>query len=81
MAADPMMPRLSDGIELDDLKDEESRSLSARIFYDEEIFRLEQERIFAGTWIPLAHESEIEKLAADRVIGSWPEGMPGEEKA
>jgi phenylpropionate dioxygenase-like ring-hydroxylating dioxygenase large terminal subunit len=56
-----MVPRLSDGIELDALKDEEARSLSARIFYDEEIFRLEQERIFAGSWIPLAHESEVGK--------------------
>ena len=51
--------RLSDGTAIDALMDEKDRSLAARLFFDAEIFRLEQERIFARTWIPLAHETEI----------------------
>ncbi len=50
---------LSDGTEFATLRDEEARSLSGRIFVDTEVFELEQERIFAETWITLAHESEV----------------------
>jgi len=50
---------LCDGTEIEALRDEGARSLSGRLFHDEEIFRLEQERIFARTWIPVAHASEI----------------------
>ncbi len=52
---------LSDGTDLAALRDEEGRSLSGRLFSDAEIFELEQQRIFASTWIALAHESEIRR--------------------
>lgn len=50
---------LSDGVQLDDLVDPESRTVSARVLMDPEIFALEQERIWGATWVFLAHASEI----------------------
>jgi len=61
MIRNQMQSTLCDGTEIDSLRDDEALSLSARIFHDAEIFRLEQQRIFAGTWIALAHDSEIAK--------------------
>jgi phenylpropionate dioxygenase-like ring-hydroxylating dioxygenase large terminal subunit len=53
--------RLSDGTLIRDLFDHEKREVSLRVHHDREIFDLEMERIFAHSWIPVAHESEIPK--------------------
>src|SRR3546814_5734575 len=50
---------LSDGTTLDDLIDREMNEVSLRVMTDEELYRLEMERIFAKTWLLLGHESEI----------------------
>jgi len=50
---------LADGTRLEDLIDRENRTLSARVHTDAEIFELEQERLFAKAWIPIAHTSEL----------------------
>src|SRR3546814_7639693 len=52
---------LSDGTTLDDLIDREMNEVSLRVMTDEELYRLEMERIFAKTWLLLGHESEIPK--------------------
>jgi phenylpropionate dioxygenase-like ring-hydroxylating dioxygenase large terminal subunit len=51
--------KLSDGTTIDDLIDIERREVSARVLSDQEIYRLELERIFAKTWLLLGHDSEI----------------------
>src|SRR5271155_343226 len=52
-------PVLSDGTALRDLVDFENHAVSMRVLSDPEIYRLELERIWARTWVPLGHESEI----------------------
>ena len=52
-------PLLSDGTPLRDLIDFERREVSIRVLNDPEIHRIELDRIFARSWIALAHESEI----------------------
>jgi phenylpropionate dioxygenase-like ring-hydroxylating dioxygenase large terminal subunit len=44
---------------LDRLVDPERGLVSREIFVDEEIYRLEQERIFARAWLLVGHESQI----------------------
>ncbi|HEY3306358.1 MAG TPA: Rieske 2Fe-2S domain-containing protein [Candidatus Binatia bacterium] len=39
--------------------DPDAGVVSAKIFVDEEIYRLEQERIYSRSWLFLAHDSEI----------------------
>jgi len=52
--------RLSDGTTLDELvPGNGERSVAGRIMSDQEVYRLELERIFDKTWIFVAHESEI----------------------
>jgi phenylpropionate dioxygenase-like ring-hydroxylating dioxygenase large terminal subunit len=51
--------RLQDGTLLGDLIDHELREVAMRVHHDQEIFELEMERIFARSWLPVAHESEI----------------------
>jgi len=46
-------------IDLDSLVDPDRGLVSARIFQDEEIYRMEQEKIFGRCWLYLAHESQI----------------------
>jgi phenylpropionate dioxygenase-like ring-hydroxylating dioxygenase large terminal subunit len=70
------IPVLHDGVPLSELFDFEKRAVSMRLLSDPEIFKLEQERLFASAWIALAHESEIpdtgdfvvRKLGSDGVI-------------
>jgi phenylpropionate dioxygenase-like ring-hydroxylating dioxygenase large terminal subunit len=57
--ANPGAQRLSDGTLLRSLIDVERREVSLRVHHDSEIFELEMEKIFARSWIPVAHESEI----------------------
>lgn len=52
-------PSLSDGTLIRDLFDHEKRQVSLRVHHDQEIFDLEMEKIFARSWVPVAHESEI----------------------
>lgn len=52
---------LADGTLIRDLFDHEKREVSLRVHHDQEIFDLEMERIFARSWLPVAHESEIPK--------------------
>src|SRR3546814_6648504 len=57
---------LSDGTTLDDLIDREMNEVSLRVMTDEELYRLEMERIFAKTWLLLGrseeHTSELQSL-------------------
>ncbi len=48
-----------DASALNDLIKPQEGLVSARIFTDPEIYRLEQEKIFAKTWLYVAHESEV----------------------
>ena len=50
---------LSDGTLVSDLFDQEKREVSLRVYHDQEIFDLEMEHLFAKSWLPVAHESEI----------------------
>jgi phenylpropionate dioxygenase-like ring-hydroxylating dioxygenase large terminal subunit len=50
---------LSDGTVLAQLVDRERREVSLRVHHDQEIFDLEMEKIFARSWVPVAHEAEI----------------------
>ena len=43
------------------LVDQEQWLLNRRVFWDEEIYQLELERIFARCWLVLGHESQISK--------------------
>jgi nitrite reductase/ring-hydroxylating ferredoxin subunit len=52
-------PVLSDGTALRDLIDFERREVAMRVLSDPEIHRLEQKRIFARSWIGVAHVAEI----------------------
>lgn len=52
-------PRLADGARVRDLFDLDRREVSLRVYEDAGVFELEMERIFARSWIPVAHESEI----------------------
>jgi nitrite reductase/ring-hydroxylating ferredoxin subunit len=52
-------PILSDGTPLADLIDTDKREVSMRVLSDPEIYRLELERLFGRSWVPVAHESEI----------------------
>jgi len=52
-------PQLVDGTFVRDLIDLDAREVSLRVHHDREIFDIEMERIFAKSWLPLAHESEI----------------------
>lgn len=52
-------PRLADGTLMRDLIDVEKRAVSLRVHHDQEVFDLEMQRIFAKSWLPVAHESEI----------------------
>ena len=47
------------GIDLDELVDTELSSQRKKIHVDEELYKLELERIFARSWLFLTHESEI----------------------
>lgn len=51
--------RLADGTRVRDLIDIGRREVSLRVHHDREVFELEMERIFARSWLPVAHESEI----------------------
>ncbi len=48
-------------IEVGKLLDHRNGIQKKRIFWDEELYRLEMERIFARSWLFLTHESEIPK--------------------
>src|SRR4051812_30114049 len=48
-------------IDVDKLVDREHGLISRLIMSDEEIYRLELERIFNRCWLFLAHESQVEK--------------------
>lgn len=69
---------LSDGMLLSNLIDHDRHEVSMRVLTDPEIYRLEQDRIFGRTWIPVAHESEVpnegdfvvRKMGEDPVIVS-----------
>ncbi len=50
---------LRDGTTLDDLIDIDMNEVSMRVMDDEELYRYEMERIFAKTWLLLAHDTEI----------------------
>lgn len=52
-------PVLSDGVPLESLIDREQRSVSLRVLSDAEIYQIELERVFARSWVAVAHESEI----------------------
>jgi nitrite reductase/ring-hydroxylating ferredoxin subunit len=50
---------LSDGTNLDDLIMRDSNEVSLRVMSDKELYDIEMERVFAKTWLLLAHDSEI----------------------
>jgi nitrite reductase/ring-hydroxylating ferredoxin subunit len=50
---------LSDGTTLDDLIMRDSNEVSLRVMSDKELYDIEMERVFAKTWLLLAHDSEI----------------------
>jgi len=54
-------PVLSDGTTLRELIDFDRHAVALRVLTDPEIYRLELERLFARSWVFLAHESEIPK--------------------
>jgi nitrite reductase/ring-hydroxylating ferredoxin subunit len=61
IAIRPSRAVLSDGTPITALIDRERREVAQRVFADPEIYRLEQERIWARAWIVVGHESEIPK--------------------
>src|SRR5687768_11374220 len=70
--------RLADGTAFDDLIDLQARTVQLRTCTDEQIFKLEMERVFGRAWLVVAHESEIphtndyvvRRMALDEVIVS-----------
>ena len=58
---------LQDGTTLDDLIKRDTNEVSLRVMTDEELYRVEMERIFSKTWLLLGHESEIPK-AGDFIV-------------
>src|SRR5271155_2834347 len=65
---------LSDGTPVRDLIDLDKHEVSTRVLYDPEIYRLELKKIFAKSWIQVAHESEIPNAGdfVTRTIGEDP---------
>jgi len=67
---------LRDGTTLDDLVRRDTNEVALRVMTDEELYRLELDRLFAKTWLLLGHESEIPEpgdfivrdMAEDNVI-------------
>jgi phenylpropionate dioxygenase-like ring-hydroxylating dioxygenase large terminal subunit len=67
---------LRDGTTLDELINEPMREVSLRVMDDVELYKIELERVFAKTWLLLAHDTEIPKkgdfvlrdMAEDQVI-------------
>jgi len=55
---------LRDGTTLDDLVMRNTFEVSLRVMSDEELYRIEMERIFARSWLLLGHESEIPEPGA-----------------
>lgn len=66
--------RLRDGAAIADLIDLNSRSISARLYSDAELYEIELERIFTRSWVAIAHESEIPRAGdyVTRYIGEDP---------
>lgn len=60
-------PILPDGTPIANLVSIDEREVFLRVMSDPEVYRLELDRIFARSWVPLAHESEIPK-AGDFVV-------------
>jgi nitrite reductase/ring-hydroxylating ferredoxin subunit len=58
---------LSDGTRIEDLVNLRTREVTLRVLADPEIYDLELKRVFARTWLLLAHESEI-PAAGDYVV-------------
>lgn len=52
-------PVLSDGTRISDLINLDTREVKMRVLSDAELYQLEMEKIFAKTWVFLAHETEI----------------------
>lgn len=50
---------LADGTSISDLIDIEMREVKLRTLSDQQLYDLEQQRIFGKTWLMLGHESEI----------------------
>jgi len=48
-------------IDMDKLVDIEKSTQSKQVFWDQDIYDLELERIFGRCWLFLAHESQLEK--------------------
>lgn len=71
-------PSLPDGTSVASLVGPDGSTVSARALTDPDIYRMELERIFARSWLALAHESEIpnpgdyvlRSMGEDRVIVS-----------
>jgi nitrite reductase/ring-hydroxylating ferredoxin subunit len=70
----PASYHLADGTPIADLVDLDDRTVSARLYSDAELYELELERIFARSWVVLAHDSEIPKAGdyVTRYIGEDP---------
>jgi phenylpropionate dioxygenase-like ring-hydroxylating dioxygenase large terminal subunit len=49
----------SDGAGVEDLIDRKARRVSTRLLADREVFELELASLFARSWIPVAHSSEL----------------------
>jgi len=52
-------PVLADGTKISDLINLDTREVKMRVLSDVELYQLEMEKIFAKTWVFLAHETEI----------------------
>jgi len=52
-------PVLADGTKISDLINLDTREVKMRVLSDAELYQLEMEKIFAKTWVFLAHETEI----------------------
>lgn len=67
---------LNDGTSVGSLVRNDARTVSARVYSDPEVYRLELERIFDRAWLMICHESEIPNpgdfvmrtMGEDRVI-------------